>query len=41
MQVNRDYRPDWSDVEKAQELPFWKVCFWFMWGFTIGFFIGG
>ena len=43
MQVKKDYRPEWSDedINKAQELPFWKVCLWFMWGFTIGFFIGG
>ena len=42
MQVKKDYRPEWSDdMDKAQELPFWKVCLWFMWGFTVGFFIGG
>lgn len=42
MQVKKDYRPEGSDdMDKAQELPFWKVCLWFMWGFTVGFFIGG
>lgn len=26
--------------ETAQDLPFWKGCLWWIWGFTIGLIIG-
>ena len=28
------------ELETAQDLPFWKGCLWWIWGFTIGLIIG-
>jgi len=29
-----------DELETAQDLPFWKGCLWWIWGFTIGLIIG-
>jgi len=31
---------DELEQETAQDLPFWKGCLWWIWGFTIGLIIG-
>ena len=29
-----------GELKTAQDLPFWKGCLWWIWGFTIGLIIG-